>query len=157
MTYHLRNSSTRKRSPASSTAAQLAKIMTLFTLPSGLVNPLLDPQHLKASDHSGMLDFLNVGGSLDFTKTMGGLVISTGVTDPTCNIPAGVTSYEKNGGVPGVKAWAITRTDGVTMAVVVTGDTGVTSCELQKWAAKVDWSKAPATTDYFLTYNVLPY
>jgi CubicO group peptidase (beta-lactamase class C family) len=141
----------------SATAAQLAKIMALLTLPSGLVNPLLDGPHLKGSDHNGMLDFLNVGGSLDFTKTMGGLIISTSVTDPTCNIPAGVTSYEKNGGVPGVKAWAITRTDGVTMAVVVTGDTGVTSCELQKWAAKVDWSKVPATTDYFMTYNVHPY
>jgi CubicO group peptidase (beta-lactamase class C family) len=152
----------------SASAAQLAKMMAVFTLPHGMTNPMLDARHLHDSAGNGMLDVLKLSEpcpglpsftcvTQDGTKTMGGLKINSSLTSPNCDIPVFVTSYEKNGGVPGIKAWAITRTDGLTMTVVVNNDTAVTPCQLHKWAAQVDWSKVPMSTDYFPTYNIHAY
>jgi CubicO group peptidase (beta-lactamase class C family) len=141
----------------SASAAQLAKVMALFSLPPGFTNPLLDASHLSSTGN-GMLAPLKLdGGVIDPSKTMGGLEVKTTFLVSVCGIPTGVVSYGKNGGVPGVKAQLLTRTDGLTIAVVVTGDTTVPSCNLNEWAAEVDWSKVPKTTDYFPTYNIFSY
>jgi hypothetical protein len=140
----------------SASAAQLAKVMALLSLPASR-NPLLDAKHLSTSGNGMLAPLTLSGGVIDTSKTMGGLAVQTTFFVPVCGIPSGVASYSKNGGVPGVKAVMLTRTDGLTMAVVVTGDTKVTECDLNTWAAEVDWSKVPTTTDYFQTYDVLPY